>query len=103
MIGCLKLAIGEIGALPDMVDAASGIANLYFVTFVFIVVSCLSCIMAAPVLPIQHSQNGANAIHDCCRSLSFSTFFLPSLLTPISAPQTKEERVSAWLKMLRLQ
>jgi hypothetical protein len=39
-MGCLKFAIGEIGVLPEMVDAASGIANLYFVTFVFIVVSC---------------------------------------------------------------
>lgn len=37
-IGCLKMAVGEIGVLPDMLDAAPGIANVYFVTFIFIVV-----------------------------------------------------------------
>jgi hypothetical protein len=32
------MAMGEIGIFPDMVNAAPGIANLFFVSFVFIVV-----------------------------------------------------------------
>ncbi len=38
MISCLQMAVGEIGVFPSMVDAAPGIANVFFVTFLFIVV-----------------------------------------------------------------
>jgi hypothetical protein len=38
LVECLKMAMGEIGIFPDMVNAAPGIANLFFVSFVFIVV-----------------------------------------------------------------